>query len=81
MNSATYLKPCKLPKAPTRRYEVQTGFAGVDNWENCWHEDDESPMTFASRAEAQQALDEHFEGLREVGIPFLKGDFRIRVVR
>jgi hypothetical protein len=37
-------------------YEVQTEMLG--GWENCWTENDK-PATFASREEAEAAIEEH----------------------
>jgi hypothetical protein len=45
------------------RYEVQTEM--LSGWENCWsidageHNPDGIPVTYASREEAQQAIDDH----------------------
>ena len=45
------------------RYEVQTEM--LSGWENCWtmdageHNPNGTPVTYATREEAQQAIDEH----------------------
>ena len=39
------------------RYEVQTEI--LSGWENCWTDDGGKPVTFASREEAEQAIQDH----------------------
>lgn len=50
------------------RYEVQTLF--IDQWENCWKDEDGNNITFASEAQAQADIDDHIEICEEA---FQKG--------
>jgi hypothetical protein len=69
-----------------KRYEVQTKFANGD-WENCWLNDDETPVTFASRAEATAYINEFIAGMEtackkgNLIDAYSKAFFRIRVVK
>lgn len=45
------------------RYEVQT-YTLCDGWTNTWQEDD-APLTFASKAEAEAALELHLVDINE----------------
>ena len=58
-----------------QRFEVQT-LIGKDTWENVWTEDDK-PLTFASSAEAQTALNDHINQCNSANIKISKSDFRI----
>lgn len=59
-----------------KRFEVQT-LTGRDVWENVWTEDD-APLTFATAAEAQTAIDDHLNTCQAAGIEAYKKDFRIQ---
>jgi hypothetical protein len=48
---------------PSLRFAVETRF--IDTWENCWTDEFGQPITFASRAEAQAALDDLLAAVRE----------------
>lgn len=39
----------------TMRYQVET-YTLCDGWVNCWTDEDENPVIFATRGEAEQAL-------------------------
>jgi hypothetical protein len=58
-------------------YEVQT-LTVVDGWDNCWTED-EKPMTFPSAEEAQAAIDEFFDDLKDAGMAddYDREDYRV----
>lgn len=45
------------------RYEVQTRF-WLNDWENCWTED-EKPWYFNTAEEAQAAIDEFIEDVKQ----------------
>lgn len=45
------------------RYEVQTLF--INQWENCWSDEDGKPITYASEAEAQADIDDHIKSCEE----------------
>ena len=42
------------------KYEVQTKF--VYGFENCWTDENEKPLLFSTRKEAEQELKDHIEG-------------------
>lgn len=58
-------------------YEVQT-LTIADGWDNCWHEDDEL-QTFSSAEEAQAAIDEFFDDLKDAGMAddYDRDDYRV----
>lgn len=66
------------------RYEVQTFFL-ADSWCNCWTEDEE-PLTFATHAEAQQALTEFLGEIAdavaagEIAGAYCADDYRVVIV-
>jgi hypothetical protein len=41
-------------------YEVQT-YTLCDGWVNCWTDDNEAPVTYPTREEAEAAVTEHLE--------------------
>lgn len=51
-------------------YEVQTRMVNV--WENCWT-DDNGPLTFATKSEAQAEIDELMREMPD----YLPSDYRI----
>ena len=51
-------------------YEVQTRMVNV--WENCWA-DDNGPLTFATKSEAQAEIDELMREMSD----YLPSDYRI----
>lgn len=40
------------------KYAVETNFYG-DKWENCWKDNDENPLLFDTREEAEQEIKDH----------------------
>jgi hypothetical protein len=46
------------------QFTVETHFYG-DTWENCWTDDNGQPITFATREEAQEAINEHIADCNE----------------
>jgi hypothetical protein len=50
----------------------------ITGWANCLIDDDGYPLTFASRKEAEQALDEIF--LNNYGLGLSSGDYKIEEV-
>lgn len=56
------------------RYEVLTRF--IFGWENCWSEDGER-LTFATWAEAAEALRQHREDLLSAGMEYNPEDYLI----
>jgi hypothetical protein len=59
------------------RFEVQTETI-IDGWINTWHEDDE-PQTFPTRKEAEDAIDEFFDDLKDAGMAddYTRDDYRV----
>jgi hypothetical protein len=59
------------------RFEVQTETI-IDGWINTWHEDDE-PQTFSTRKEAEDAIDEFFDDLKDAGMAddYTREDYRV----
>lgn len=68
----------------SKKFEVQTRFMSGE-WENVWHEN-EKPLFFDSREEAQTAIDEFVQSCKEecaagnLDDAMTKEDFRIREV-
>lgn len=67
-----------------KKWEVQTKF--TYGWENCWANDDGSPILFSSKIEAElelsiflKDLDQAFE-LFNVDHKYLAQDYRVREV-
>lgn len=67
-------------------WEVQTYFGASDSWENVWHED-EKPLQFATKEEAEEALHDHLDsmntawGMGLVIDPYVDSDYRIVEVK
>ena len=59
-----------------RRYEVQTSTI-CDGWTNCWHDEHDAPLTFATRKAAAAALAEHLADCAEAGMDYSAEDYRI----
>lgn len=53
-------------------------------WENCWAEEDGTPITFPTRQEAKQELDDHLKSCLDdykagnLSEPYKRSEFRIR---
>lgn len=67
-----------------KKWEVQTKFSC--GWENCWADDDGSPVFFDSKIEAELELsiflkdmDQEFKSLN-VDHKYLQQDYRVREV-
>lgn len=68
------------------RHEVQT-FTLCDGWINCWSDEAEQPITYATEQDARAALDEYLadqaEAVRcgEMLETYARSDFRVVPIR
>lgn len=67
----------------SRLYEIETYCAFSDTWENCWRDDEDNPVKFKSKREAQKTLDLFLQEEQEafyrgyIEEPYFRADYRI----